>query len=118
MPVVLDLEVAGLVGEQFPMAARAGQDVQLADSLEDARQQRGVRIDAREAAGSDVAQARNQDAPLPQRVQRPLESPELRRCAQLLDSASNRGCAHVVEADSGDGCLQIRDRDFRGVESG
>src|SRR6185312_469469 len=90
MPVVLDRLIAGLVREESPVSAGASEDVQLADALQHARQQGGVRIDAREPGSDDVTQARDENASLPKGIELALESPQLRCRAQLLYGARDR----------------------------
>src|SRR6185437_3639297 len=80
---------------------------QPAEALQQSGEQRGLRTHSGDPAGEDEGQARDEDASMPQHLQRLLESTQRARLAQLVDSEREGRAAHGIQTDPMDRGAQI-----------
>ena len=118
VPVVDHFGQLPLTGEHLRMIKRAGQDVELADAMHHAAQQRLVGVDLREVAREHIRVGRDVGTAFPQLAQLRLDGLELLVVLHLVHREGHGRGAHHVVADAADGRAQFRDRLAAAVQRG
>src|SRR6185437_3967258 len=116
VPVVLDRLVGEGIGKEGEVTASAGEDVQLADALQETREHRRVAVDAGQPTCDRVTQRRHLHAMAPQLAELLFQAAQGRSITQLLDSERDGCRADRVESNSGYGGAQVGDRSARRVQ--
>ena len=118
VPVVHDLVERGRIAEQRRETRRPRQDVEAADAVQQAREERLVGVALRVVLGEHVAERGDVGARAPELLERLLEPLETGARADLRHRERDRRAAHHVVAHARDRRPELGDRLAAAVERG